>query len=203
MSQEPPTAPPARPDPARWVDEHGDYLYRYALARVGRTEVAEDLVQETFLAALRALDSFAGRSSERTWLTSILKNKLIDRLRQQHRTLVAADVGMTDAWLDNLYSRHGLWRRALTPGKWGKNPAELLEQKEFWEAFEQCRAALPDRMGVVLSLRLLDDVPAAEICEALGISLNNLWTLLHRARVRLWHCLDRKGLGGRPSSEKP
>jgi RNA polymerase sigma-70 factor (ECF subfamily) len=182
------------------VDEHGDYLFRYALARVGQAEVAEDLVQETFLAALRALDSFAGRSSERTWLTSILKNKLIDRLRQQHRTLVAADVGMTDAWLDNLYSRHGLWRRTLTPGRWGKNPAELLEQREFWEAFEQCRGALPERMREVLSLRLLDDVPAAEICEALGISLNNLWTLLHRARMRLWHCLDRKGLGGRPSS---
>ncbi len=203
MSQEPPPPPTKRPDPAAWVDEHGDYLYRYAFARVGRAEVAEDLVQETFLAALRSLEGFAGRSSERTWLTSILKNKLIDRLRQQHRTPAMADLGITDAWLDGLYNRHGLWRPAQAPGKWGKNPAELLEQREFWEAFEQCRAALPERLREVLSLRLLDDVPAAEICDALGISPGNLWTLLHRARVRLWHCLDRKGLGGRPASKKP
>ena len=203
MSQEPPTPPRTRPDPAGWVDEHGDYLYRYAFARVGRAEVAEDLVQETFLAALRALDSFAGRSSERTWLTSILKNKLIDRLRQQQRTPIAADLGLTDAWLDGLYDRTGHWRRRAAPGKWGKNPVELLEQREFWQTFEQCRAALPERLREVLSLRLLDDVPAAEICQALGISANNLWTLLHRARVRLWQCLDRKGLGERPSPEKP
>ncbi len=200
MSPEPPTPP--RPDPAAWVDEHGDYLYRYALARVAHPDIAEDLVQETFLAALRRLDTFAGRSSERTWLTSILKNKLIDRLRQQHRMTVAADLAQPDTWIDGLFDRTGHWRRRAAPGRWGKNPAELLEQQEFWQAFEQCRAALPERLREVLSLRLLDEVPADEICQALGISPNNLWTLLHRARVRLWHCLDRKGLGEHPSQEK-
>jgi RNA polymerase sigma factor (sigma-70 family) len=78
-------------DAARWVDEHGDALYRYALGRVGRADVAEDLVQETFLAALRAAGSFAGRSSERTWLTGILKNKLIDRLRREGRSRPATE----------------------------------------------------------------------------------------------------------------
>jgi RNA polymerase sigma-70 factor (ECF subfamily) len=182
------------------VDEHGDYLYRYALARVGRREAAEDLVQDTFLAALQAVDTFAGRSTERTWLTSILKKKLIDRLRRQHRTRLASDLGQTDAWLDGLHDWAGRWKAA--PGRWGGDPVELLQRREFWQAFERCRAGLPDRLREVLSLRLLDNVPAEKICRALDISPTNLWTLLHRARARLWHCLDRKGLGPGPSKEK-
>ena len=74
----------------------------------------------------------------------------------------------------------------------------MLQRREFWEAFQRCLAALPDRLREVLSLRLLDDVPAPEVCETFGISATNLWTLLHRARLRLWHCLDGKGLGQLP-----
>jgi RNA polymerase sigma-70 factor (ECF subfamily) len=155
--------------------------------------VAEDLVQEAFLAALAGVDHFAGRSTERTWLTSILRNKLIDRLRSQHGNELLADLSRADDWINGLYDRTGHWRAA--PGRWGSDPVDLLQRQEFWQAFEQCRAALPERLRDVLSLRLLDDVPASEICQALGISPTNLWTLLHRARVRLWHCLDRKGLG--------
>jgi RNA polymerase sigma-70 factor (ECF subfamily) len=188
------------PDASRWVDEHGDALYRYALGRVGRADVAEDMVQETFLAALRAAGGFAGRSSERTWLTGILKNKLIDRLRREGRTRAATDLGVPDDWLDGLYDATGHWRSP--PGAWGADPAALLERREFWEAFERCRAGLPDRLREVLSLRLLDGVPAPELCAALGITANNLWTLLHRARVRLWQCLDRQGLGPLPGGGK-
>jgi RNA polymerase sigma-70 factor (ECF subfamily) len=187
-------SPPPGPalDPTRWVDEHGDHLYRYALARVGSPDEAQDLVQETLLAALQAAGGFAGRSSERTWLIGILKNKLVDRLRRARRTRTAADLEADD-WLDDLYDRTGHWKAA--PGRWGTDPAELLQRREFWDAFERCRAALPPRLGEVLALRLLDDVPAADVCQALGISTTNLWTLLHRARVRLWACLDSKGLG--------
>jgi RNA polymerase sigma-70 factor (ECF subfamily) len=193
--------PAAAPDASRWVDEHGDALYRYALGRVGRTDVAEDLVQETFLAALRAAEKFAGRSSERTWLTGILKNKMIDRLRREGRSRVATDLGAPDDWLDGLYDATGHWRSP--PGAWGADPAVLLERREFWEAFERCRAGLPDRLREVLSLRLLDGVPAADLCAALGITANNLWTLLHRARVRLWQCLDRQGLGPAAGGGEP
>jgi RNA polymerase sigma-70 factor (TIGR02943 family) len=180
------------PDPARWVDEHGDYLYRLAFARTGRTDAAEDLVQDTLLAALRASHTYAGRSSERTWLSAILRNKVIDRLRRQGRAPFVDDAAGTEALLEGLYDRSGHWRSP--PGAWGSDPAALLESREFWDAFEECRRALPDRFRDVLSLRLIDDVPAAEICQALDISASNLWTLLHRARVRLWQCLDRKGL---------
>jgi RNA polymerase sigma-70 factor (ECF subfamily) len=190
------TPPPAALDPARWVDEHGDYLYRFALARVGRPEAAEDLVQETLLAALQAAGRFAGRASERTWLIGILKKKLIDRFRSGRRTQSAADLDAADDWLDGLYDHTGHWKAA--PGRWGADPAELLQRREFWEAFQRCLAGLPDRLREVLSLRLLDDVPAPEVCQTFGISATNLWTLLHRARLRLWHCLDGKGLGQLP-----
>ncbi len=201
MSKAEASAPAARPDPEGWVDEHGDYLYRYALARVNRPEAAEDLVQETFLAALRSADRFAGRSSERTWLTGILKHKLIDRLRRNERTRLETDLESEDSWLEGLYDRRGHWAR--TPQRWGSDPAQLLQRREFWDAFERCRQALPDRMREIFSLRLLDDVPAADVCQALDISAANLWTLLHRARLRLWDCLNQKGLGPAGRGEQP
>jgi RNA polymerase sigma-70 factor (TIGR02943 family) len=179
--------------PERWVDEHADYLYRFALARVGAPEAAEDLVQETLLAALEAAPSFAGRSSERTWLTGILKNKLVDRLRQTQRARLVADLGRPDDFVDGLYDRAGHWKAG--PREWEGDPARALERREFWEAFRHCHAHLPDRMREVFSLRHLDGVPGPEVCRVLGISATNLWALLHRARVRLWRCLDRTGFG--------
>jgi RNA polymerase sigma-70 factor (ECF subfamily) len=179
--------------PESWVDKYGDYLYRFALSRVGSQETAEDLVQETFLAALKAAPSFAGRSSERTWLTGILKNKIVDRLRQTQRTRVVADLGRRDECVDELYDGTGHWKAG--PREWEGDPGRALERQEFWEAFQHCFAGLPDRLREVFSLRLLDAVPAPEVCQVLGISATNLWTLLHRARVRLWRCLDRTGFG--------
>jgi RNA polymerase sigma-70 factor (TIGR02943 family) len=191
---------PMPTDPARWVDEHGDYLYRFALARVRRPDAAEDLVQETLLAGLQSVGRFAGQASERTWLTSILKNKLVDRFRRSGRTRAASDVGAGDEWLDDLFDKKGHWKSA--PGRWGSDPADLLQRREFWEAFERCLAGLPERLRGVLSQRLLDGVSASDVCKAFEISASNLWTLLHRARVRLWHCLDRNGLGPLAGGER-
>jgi RNA polymerase sigma-70 factor (ECF subfamily) len=191
LSDTEPSARSTRPDPAGWLDEYGDYLYRLALLRTGRPDAAEDLVQDTLLAALRASDTYAGRSSERTWLAAILRNKSIDRLRRLRRAPFADDA-VTDPLLEGLYDRAGHWRSS--PGAWGDDPAALLESREFWDAFEECRRALPDRLRDVFSLRVIDDTPAAEVCQALDISTSNLWTLLHRARLRLWQCLNRKGL---------
>ena len=179
-------------DPERWIDEHGDYLFRFALLRVSRRETAEDLVQETFLAALKAATTFAGRSSERTWLTGILNNKLIDRSRREGRVQPATDLG-GDECFDALYDRTGHWKKP--PGDWGADPAELLQRREFWDAFERCRAGLPDRLREALTLRLIDDLAPDVVCSTLDISPANLWTMLHRARVRLWSCMDSQGLG--------
>lgn len=184
---------PFRPtDGDRWVDEHGDHLYRYAMSRVGRAEVAEDLVQETLVAALESAFRFEGRSSERTWLVAILRKKLVDLLRRM-RGRLASEIPATDEWMDGLYDRTGHWKTA--PGRWGDDPSAVLERREFWQAFERCRGALPERMREVLVLRLLEDVSTEEIGEVLSLSPANVWTLLHRARLRLWKCLDRNGHG--------
>ena len=179
--------------PEHWVEEHGDYLFRFALARVDGTETAEDLVQETLLAALKASSSFSGRSSERTWLTGILKNKLVDRLRRFQRDRPFADLGQPDEYVDGLFDRGGHWKSA--PRQWLGDPAKALERREFWDAFEHCLARLPDRLRAVFSSRLLDETPAEQVCQDFGISATNLWALVHRARVRLCRCLDRTGFG--------
>jgi RNA polymerase sigma-70 factor (TIGR02943 family) len=201
MSSPDTRTPEEQLDPAHWVQDHGDCLYRFALIRVSRQDEAEDLVQDTLLAALKSRSSFAGRSTVRTWLLGIMKNKLIDRLRKKHRTVLAADAAAGDEWLDQLYDRSGHW--SFRPRECDVEPALLLQRQEFWSAFETCRRRLPDRLGEVLSLRLLDDVPAEQICQALGISATNLWTLLHRARVRLWRCLEQKGFGTNPLGNGP
>jgi RNA polymerase sigma-70 factor (TIGR02943 family) len=199
LSRERPDLVPGQARPESWVDEHGDYLYRFALARADGPETAEDLVQETLLAALKAAPAFAGRSSERTWLTGILKNKMVDRLRQTQRARLVADLGGPDECLDELYDRAGHWKAG--PREWRGDPAGALERREFWEAFRHCHAHLPDRLREVFSLRLLDGMPAAEVCQALDISATNLWALVHRARVRLWRCLARTGFGPLASEE--
>jgi RNA polymerase sigma-70 factor (TIGR02943 family) len=185
--------------PERWLEEHGDYLYRFALPRVDGPEAAEDLVQETLLAALKAAPSFGGRSLERTWLTAILKNKLMDRLRQTQRQRVVADMGQPDECVDGLYDRAGHWKVRLR--KWHGDPAKALERRELLEALQNCLAHLPAHLREVFSSRILDEIPAREICQVLGISTTNLWTLIHRARVRLWRCLNRTGFGPLGSEE--
>jgi RNA polymerase sigma-70 factor (ECF subfamily) len=154
--------------------------------------------QETLLAALKAAASFAGRSSERTWLTGILKNKLVDWRCQAQRARLIADLGQQDECLAGLYDRAGHWKAGLQ--EWVGGPAKALERREFWEAFQHCRAH-PRPPARSFSSRLLDDVLAAEICKVLGISATNQWALMPRARVRLWRCLDQTGFGPSAAEE--
>ncbi len=174
-------------DPARWVDGHGDYLYRFALAKVSHPESAEDLVQQTFVAALVARHSFRGHSSERTWLTAILKRKVADWLRKavQHRALQEIP---PDELANTHFTRFGKWKQK--PDEWSAdNPGKELCQAEFRETLAGCLAKLPPRLRHVFVLRHMDDGSADEICDAVGVSATNLAVMLHRARLRLWHCL--------------
>jgi RNA polymerase sigma-70 factor, ECF subfamily len=180
--------PRALADPASWVDRHGDALFRYALLRLSDRGLAEDMVQETFLAALGARRQFSGKSSERSWLVGILKHKIIDHLRRQdrERPLSELDVGCDGA--ESFFDHHGKWR--IKPRTWDGEPSALLEQKEFWVALQGCLAKLPPRLALAFSLRELDGFSADEVREMLQVSASNLWVLLHRGRLRLWRCLD-------------
>ncbi len=180
------------PDLMHWVDRHGDCLFRYALARVHRTDLAEDLVQEAFLAALRGRDKFTGASSERTWLIGILKHKLGDNLRRQHREQPVSAIA-SDVWIDELFDARGHWKKA--PAPW-TNPGAAFENAEFWSTLSACLGKLPRRLASAFCLREIDELGNPEICAALGISATNLGVMLHRARLRLWHCLDIHWFGG-------
>jgi RNA polymerase sigma-70 factor (ECF subfamily) len=181
-------SPSHQPDPATWVDQHGDFLFRFALSRLGNRTVAEDMVQETFLAALRASRDFSGKSAERTWFVGILKHKIIDHLRRQGRERPVSAINSSREMSEELFDKKGWWR--VKPAKWPTDPGAALEQKEFWEAFRHCLESLPPRLRAVFSLREMDELPTDEACEALKVTPGNLGVLLHRARMGLRRCLE-------------
>jgi RNA polymerase sigma-70 factor (ECF subfamily) len=173
-----------------WVDRHGDCLYRYALLRLRTPELAADLVQETFLEALGARSSFAGRSSERTWLIGILRHKILDHFRKagRERALFGAGPVELDAAADSEFDHRGRWK--TIPGSWAGEPSRALETREFWETFSECLSRLPPRLADAFFLREVDGLEAEEVQHLLGIRPANLWARLHRARTLLRRCLD-------------
>lgn len=179
-------------NPAAWVDLYADYLFRYALLRIADREVAEDLVQETFSAAIAAFNNsrFLGKSSERTWLTGILKNKILDFLRKKyrHRTLPLDQIG-EDA-IEESFDARGNWR--VRPGKWGSNPLDQCEQQELAGILMACIEALQEKQADAIRMREFDELDPEEICKVLMISATNYWVLLHRARLALRRCLERR-----------
>lgn len=198
----PPATPTDRPrrdaplDPQGWVDRHGDYLYRYAVGRVRRGEVAEDLVQEALLAAWRGRAKFGGRASERSWLTAILKRKLIDWLRATVRQRGRTAPG-DDDWSDRLFTGSGKWKTA--PDDWASDaPDAGLGRAEFWDTVRGCADKLPARLRDVFVLWHLDERPGDEVCRAVKVTPANLWVMLHRGRLRMWRCLTRAWYGRDP-----
>jgi RNA polymerase sigma-70 factor (ECF subfamily) len=190
------TAARALDDPATWVDEHGDALFRYALLRVRERATAEDVVQETFLAAVKSKNEFQGGSEVRTWLIGILRHKIGDHFRKNGREVQAEGTDDADPTIDNWFDKKGFWVKP--PRTWDVNPAELAERQEFWLVLQGCMDALPGRAGEAFSLRVVNDTEADEVCKVLGITTTNLWVLLHRARARLRACLEEKWFDRQP-----
>jgi RNA polymerase sigma-70 factor (ECF subfamily) len=152
-------------------------------------------VQETFLAALKAYENFEGRGSERTWLVGILKHKIIDHFR---RAVREAPIGEdTDdgpehtEFFDRPEPWKGHWNTNYSPNDWHATPAELLERSDFWQVFNECLSPLPQRTVSAFTMREVDGLKSEEICEILSIRVNNLWVMLHRARLHLRNCLER------------
>lgn len=179
-------------DPARWVDEYADYLYRFALARVRDHEVARDLVQETFLAALKARDRFAGRATERTWLTGILKNKVVDYYRRGKREPLIEDLAARNDTEADAFRDNGHWNYpgATTPREWEAARVAGMDREEFWRRFRACADKLPEQTRRVFVLREVDGLNGEDICRDLGLSSANFWTIMHRARAALRRCLE-------------
>jgi RNA polymerase sigma-70 factor (ECF subfamily) len=177
-------------DPDRWVDDHGDCLYRYALVRVRTPEVAQDLVQEAFLAALRGRDKFSGRSSERSWLCGILKSKIVDYYRKLGRETSFTDMESLSEDFPNKFCSEGWWIDAKGPKDWKLEPDVVAHRSEFWKTMHHCLSKLPDRIANVFMLREMEELSTKEICESLKISESNLGVMLHRSRMALREYLE-------------
>jgi RNA polymerase sigma-70 factor (ECF subfamily) len=187
------------PDPRfAEIEGHRPYLMRYALAQLRDAQLAEEAVQEALLAALESLASFGGKSTLRTWLTSILRFKVIDLQRRaisERATLELTDFaaeGEDDGWLDELFAPDGHWRTA--PQTWS-DPEAALDQRRFWEAFERCLDRLPSAGARVFFKREVLGEDTDAICKAESITPSNCWVILHRARLGLRACLEKSWFG--------
>src|SRR6266536_3041178 len=186
-------------DPVRWLDEHGDYLYRYALMRVRDAAAAEDLLQETLLAAIGSYQAHEGRSSERTWLVGIMKHKVVDYFRRLARTPefhLSNDEGNDLDWFESEGAWRGHWREDQAPVSWPVDAVKLLESRDFWETFDRCLTRLSPQMAIAFTLREIDGLSSEEICEILNVTPNNLWVILQRSRAKLRHFLEAEWFRG-------
>lgn len=180
-------------DPERWVELHGDFLYKYAMTRLRDPTEAEDVVQETFLAALKGGKAFAGLSAERGWLVGILKNKIYDCYRRASWETPFADLEFCSDEEGGRFVTEGVfkgaWIHELGPREW-RSPGESLDKEEFWQTYRHCSGKLPKNVAAVFNLREVDDLDSKRICRMLNISESNLWVMLHRARMALRRCLE-------------
>lgn len=181
-------------DPQQWVKRHGDYLYNFAIVRVNDAEKAADLVQETFLSALKSESSFKGNSTERTWLTAILKRKIIDSYRRHYaRRETSADdhEGISDGSFYRMEDPFkGAWMEGRGPHSHSLLPEGGMEQEELARIIGDCIKHLPPRLAAPFVMKLIEETESEKICKELGITPSNLWVMLHRARLKMRKCIE-------------
>lgn len=178
------------------LDTHRRYLLRVAELQLRDSDLAEDVVQETMVAALSAHVGFSGRSSVKTWLTGILKHKIVDAIRHKQRQPVAVGTFEEDLDLDDIdamFKRNGAWE--TPPADWG-DPESAFARREFFDVMEMCLENLPPTAARVFTMREVMELETEEICKELAITANNLWVILYRARMALRECLERKWFAG-------
>jgi RNA polymerase sigma-70 factor (ECF subfamily) len=174
-------------NPNNWVNLHADYLFNYTISRVNNHDLAKDLVQDTFFAALKAMDNFQGKASERTWLIAILKRKIIDYYRKINSTKGKAEVKM------NFYAdgdREGEWIEECVPNSWNNEIEKNIENSELNDVLKKCIDNLPEKYAMVFKMKTIQQFETKDICKELEITSSNLWVIIHRARTQLRKCLE-------------
>jgi RNA polymerase sigma-70 factor (TIGR02943 family) len=179
-------------DPHKWVGAYADYLYAYAIVRINDEEQAKDLVQETFLAALEKVDKFEGKSSERTWLTAILRNKIVDVYRKKSSGLITADVNKTEQeQADFFNAEDGHWIREHAPREFGIDAHDPIINKEFNQILQKCMQRLPVLWMSVFTMKHMDNETTDIICAELKLTAANFWVIIHRTKLNLRACLQK------------
>lgn len=177
-------------NPSQWVSNHADYLYHYALSRLNDAELAADLVQETFLAALEKTPGFEGKSTERTWLTAILKYKVIDVYRQKAKTQGAPVIERAEKSQQSFFDENGHWVPEHYPRPFGDDEKGTFHNKEFEKVMNYCLQKLPNLWIAVFTMKYLDE-QAETICSSLKLTQSNYWVIVHRAKLNLRACLQK------------
>ena len=179
------------PEFGKELERQRSYLLRVARLQLRDAALAEDVVQDTLAAALTAQGGFTGKSTVKTWLTGILKHKIVDAIRQRQRqpVVVASFDDETDLDdFDPLFKDNGAWQ--APPADWG-DPENALSRQEFMSVMEICLEKLPPNTARVFMMREVMELDTDEICKELTITANNLWVILYRARMSLRECLER------------
>jgi RNA polymerase sigma-70 factor (ECF subfamily) len=176
------------------LQQHRSYLLRYAMLQLRDPHLAEDVVQETLMAAIENRSGFSAQSGLRTWLVGILKHKIMDLLRKRAREpqLNIAEGEDENELIDVLFNENGRW--ASPPQSWNA-PEQSMENAHFWQIFEQCNERMPINTARAFMMREFMDMTTDEICQELSISTTNCWVILHRARLALRECLDLNWFG--------
>jgi len=166
-------AMPAASVAVSWAEmvSHRAYLVRFAQRKLRDPTLAEDAVHDVFEAVLTGRAVFAGRAALRSWLTAVLKHKIVDTVRRH---------APFDSLEDDADDHGALALECPQPG-----PDEIAEQRQLLARALARIDALPSTLRDVVRLRLLDDQPTATVCKTLGISEENLFVRMHRARKQL------------------
>ncbi|RKE90984.1 sigma-70 family RNA polymerase sigma factor [Ichthyenterobacterium magnum] len=174
-------------DPNKWINAYSDYLFNYTITRVNDREIAKDLVQDTFFAGLKSMKNFKGEASERTWLISILKRKIIDHYRKINSNKGKAEVRMS-------YSNNeseGDWLEERVADPFDKTAEDDIENTELGLAIHDCLSKLPEKQAKVFKLKTILGYETEAICNELDITASNLWVIIHRARVAMASCMEK------------
>ena len=172
-------------DPNKWIDSYSDYLFNYTISRVSDREIAQDLVQDTFLAGLKSMKNFKGEASERTWLISILKRKIIDHYRKINSNKGKAEVRIN--YKDS--ESEGDWLEERVADPFDKTAEDTLQNEELGEAIYNCLSKLPKKQADVFKMKTILGHETEAICNELNITPSNLWVIIHRARTAMADCL--------------
>lgn len=169
-----------------WVNQYSDNLYSWAYYKTSNKEIAEDLVQETFVVAIQSFQKFEEKSHPKTWLFSILNHKIIDYYRQNFRKPMVNESSLMDKIFDN----NGSWNSEERPNLWSDETEHLLDNSEFQSTLVACMKKLPDNWLVAVQLKYLSEKDTAIICHELQVTTTNFWQMIHRAKLQLRKCLE-------------
>jgi RNA polymerase sigma-70 factor (ECF subfamily) len=174
--------------PETWVDLYADYLFNYALPRVSDTEIAKDLVQDTFFAGLKSADNYKGDAAERTWLIAILKRKVIDHYRKVNSKKGKAEIRID---YNSNSDSEGSWLEERVEDPYSKQEISSIENEELRLAIQDCISKLPKKQALVFTMKTIQGMDTETICNELEINPSNLWVMIHRARTALMECLNK------------